>query len=89
MSELCNKKRMGSNVSRSTSRTSANTPDVSHHRNNKVSVRISRTSFRDFSECQTGTSLEIDIVGIDEGAQGPKGFTGEEVGLGPLSRNTW
>lgn len=52
------------------------------------SVRISRTSLRDFSECQTGAPLEIDIIGIDEGAQGPKGFTGEEVGLGPLSKNT-
>lgn len=44
----------------------------------------SPTSFCNFRERQTRASLQIDIIGIDEGAQRAERFAGKEVRLGSL-----
>lgn len=80
MSGFCKRNKIGSKVSRSTSLTSV---PVSQH----VLVQVesgSSTSFCYLSEGQTRGPLQINIVGIHKGAQCPKGFAGEEVGLGSL-----
>lgn len=43
-----------------------------------------RTSLGYLSECQTCASLEIDVVGENESAQGPKRLAREEVGFAAL-----
>jgi hypothetical protein len=72
--------RMGSRVSRSTSRTSG-----------RVSVegecfgrRQQHTSFCDFGKGQAGGALQINVVRVDEGAQCVEGLAREEIGLGAL-----
>jgi len=43
-----------------------------------------RTSFRDLSEGQARASLEVDVIGKYEGAEGSEGLAGEEVGFASL-----
>lgn len=78
ISGLCSKKRMGSRVSRSTSRTS-----VEHVRRRNMSWRW-HTSLSDFSKGQASAALEVDVIGIDEGTQSSKGLSGEEICFGAL-----
>lgn len=40
--------------------------------------------FSDLGKGQTGASLEIDVIGVDQGAQGAQRLSGKEVGLGAL-----
>ena len=40
-----------------------------------------RTSLRDLGEGQTGASLEVYVVGEDQGAERSEGLAREEVGL--------
>lgn len=44
------------------------------------------TSLRYLCECQARASLEVDIVGVDEGAERSEGVAAEEVVLGPLKQ---
>jgi len=39
------------------------------------------TSLCDLSKGQAGGALQVDVVGIDQGAEGAEGFAGEEVSL--------
>ena len=71
---------MGSRVSRSTSLTSSHTMSV-HDSSNRP---VARTSFCNFGKRQASTSLKIDILRIDKGAQRSKGLPREEVGLASL-----
>lgn len=45
-----------------------------------------RTAFCDLGEGQTGASLQVDVVGVYERAQGPKRLSGEEVCFGALHK---
>lgn len=45
-----------------------------------------RTSLGDLGEGQTGASLQVDIVGVNESTQGPKRLSGEEVSFGALDQ---
>ena len=47
----------------------------------KCLVDIHLTSLSDLGKCQASTALKVYIVGVDEGAEGSKGFTREEVCL--------
>ena len=47
-------------------------------------TRGAHTSFGNLGEGQARTPLQVDIVGVDEGAKRPKGLAGEEVGLSAL-----
>lgn len=81
---------MGSRVSRSTSRTSADKDQGLHHHPGSSAMR---TSFGNFRECQTRTSLQVDILRVDQGAQRSKRLSGKEISLGtlhrPVSDGTW
>lgn len=48
------------------------------------SPHCKRTSLGDLCKGQACAPLEIDIVGVDEGAEGPEGLAGEEVGFATL-----
>lgn len=42
------------------------------------------TSFGDLGEGQTGTPLQVDVVGVNKSAEGSEGFAGEEICLSTL-----
>jgi hypothetical protein len=48
---------------------------------------VIHTSLRDFGKRQASTPLQINIVGIYQGAQGSKRFAREKVGLGALKKS--
>lgn len=81
---------MGSRVSRSTSRTSVDRDQGLHHSSGNSTVR---TSFGYFRECQTRTSLQVNILRVHQGAQRSKRLSGKEISLGtlhrPVSDGTW
>lgn len=45
-----------------------------------------QTSFRYLRKSKTSASLEVDIIGVNEGAKGPKWFANEEVRFHALKR---
>lgn len=45
-----------------------------------------RTSFRNLCEGQARTALQIDIVGVDQGAQSSQWLSGEEISFVALRR---
>jgi hypothetical protein len=73
---------MGSRAWRSTSLTSG------RYQRCAIAVRKKhglRTSFCDLRKCQAGTPLQVNVIGVDKGAQSPQRLAGEEVGVGSLS----
>ena len=84
---------MGSRVSRSTSRTSSRLCQHAgcgswwrererERERERVCVCVCVcTSLCDLSKGQAGGALQVDVVGIDQGAEGAEGFAGEEVSL--------
>jgi hypothetical protein len=42
------------------------------------------TALGDFCKCQACTSLKVDVVRVNKGAQGSKGLAREEVGFAAL-----
>ena len=47
-------------------------------------LRASRTSFSNLGKRQAGASLQVYVLGVDEGAEGVEWLAGEEVCLRPL-----
>ena len=47
-----------------------------------------RTSLRYLGEGEASASLEVDVVGVNEGAQRPEWFAREEIYLLPLSQQS-
>ena len=45
-----------------------------------------RTSLSDLSKCQACAPLEVDVIGVDEGAQCSERLAREEIGLGALRK---
>lgn len=93
MSEFSRRKRIGPRVSRSTARTSgANALLVANSASRSSSPspctcrqqRYARTSLGNLSKCKACTPLQVDVIGVDKGAQRPKGFARKEVGFGAL-----
>jgi hypothetical protein len=65
ISELCKRKRMGSRVSRSTSRTSVDKTKGQRDIASLPPMTATRTSFCDLSKGQTCASLQVDIFGVN------------------------
>lgn len=98
ISGLCSKNKIGSSVSRSTSRTSASSSAYIVPRRLIGPLRRSakrsspsygsgywsHTSLCDLGKGQARTALEVDILGEDECAESSEGFAGEEVRLASL-----
>lgn len=49
-----------------------------------LSYPTQRTSFRDLSKRQAGTTLKVDVLAVDEGAERIQRLARKEVGLGSL-----
>lgn len=49
-----------------------------------IPPNLSYFFFSYFGECESGTSLEVDILGEGERCQGIERGSGEEVGCGPI-----
>lgn len=75
---------MGSRVSRSTWRTSGAWLGHSFSTMTRDLSGAKQTSFRYLGKGETGASLEINIIGVNEGAKGAKRFANEEVRLPAL-----
>lgn len=80
-SELWRRKRMGSRVSRSTSRTSR---QVSKCWGGRPDAARGHTTLGDFGKSQACAALKVYIFRKYQGAESSEGLAGEEVGLSTL-----